>query len=138
MTMCHRSFASLLYREEQQDVEHYRKRRASTACPPISITNVLPSQPPTSCTTEPTTVDLVARKPAARLQVPEPLDDAVKRYTAWQCSRFRSTAIQMQYRRAGELALSECLDLELVFEEKDIEFFVKNGVQARRCISIYS
>ena len=88
----------LLYREEQQDVERLKKHRASAACPPISITNVLPSQLSNSSlpVSAMESVDLEASKPAPRLQIPEPLDIAVKSYTAWQQSRFRSIAMKQE------------------------------------------
>ncbi|KAK3933670.1 hypothetical protein QBC46DRAFT_348385 [Diplogelasinospora grovesii] len=122
----------LLYAEEQQDVERQRKRRApSAACPPISITNVLPPQASNSYPAESTTVstEVVASRPSTHLQIPEPLDIAVKSYTDWQCSRFSSNAVKREYQKACELTLAECLDLELVYEGQDAEFYIENGVK---------
>ncbi|KAK3356090.1 hypothetical protein B0H65DRAFT_453962 [Neurospora tetraspora] len=110
----------LLYAEDQQDLERQRKRRAPpAACPPISITNVLPPKPSSSYPAVPATgsAELVASRPVTPLQIPEPLDTAVERYTSWLCSRFRSVAIQLEYQKAGNLTLAERFDLELVYKQ---------------------
>ncbi|KAK7937619.1 uncharacterized protein PG986_014487 [Apiospora aurea] len=123
-----------IYAEVQQDVDRRRKRRAPSvsSCPPINITNVLPTQSPQASITQPGgpqpgPVGSGVRK--TRLQIPEPLDDAVRSYTDWQQSRFSSISTHMEYQKACRLTLDECLDLELVSERQDVEFYTKNGVK---------
>ncbi|KAK8036600.1 hypothetical protein PG991_001737 [Apiospora marii] len=123
-----------IYAEVQQDVERRRKRRAPSvsSCPPINITNVLPTQSPQASNMQPggpqpDPVGSGARK--TRLQIPEPLDDAVRSYTGWQQSRFSSISTRMEYQKACRLTLDECLDLEIVFEGQDVEFYTRNGVK---------
>ncbi|RYO92895.1 hypothetical protein DL766_009127 [Monosporascus sp. MC13-8B] len=127
-----------LYAEEQQDGERQRKRRAPSSlasCPPINITNVLPAQSPQAPTPYPAgsqleSVGTTATKASNHLEIPEPLDIAVQRYTDWQCSRFSKKAVKMEYQKACDLTLAEGLDLELVYEDQNAEFFITNGVKS--------
>lgn len=119
-----------LYREEQQDLEHQRKRRAPSlaTCPPINITNVLPGQSsaghPTPASAE------VASRPSVYLEIPGPRDVAVKRYSDWQSSQVTDITLKMEYKKACDLTLADGLDLELVYEDQDAEFYVKKGVKS--------
>jgi hypothetical protein len=121
----------LLDREEQQQEEDHKKRRVTASYPPISITNVLPPQlsnpDPAVSATE--SVEFEVSKPAPRLQIPEPLDISVKNYTAWQQSRYSSIAMKKEFQKAGDATLSEFLDLELVYEAQDVEFYTERDVK---------
>ena len=82
-----------LYAEEQQDVERQQKRRALTVAglPPINITNVLPSQTPTSL------IEIVPSKPSSPLKILGQLDVAVRKYSEWQCLRVINKSLKMEY-----------------------------------------
>jgi hypothetical protein len=82
-----------LYAKEQQDVEQQQKRRALTVAslPPINITNVLPSQTPTSLT------EIVLSKPSSPLKILGQLDVAVKKYSEWQCLCVTNKSLKMEY-----------------------------------------
>jgi hypothetical protein len=121
-----------LYAEEQQDGERQRKRKASSmaGCAPINITNVLPHQAATVYPAELTAASTVPPRPPTPLRIPEPLDMAVKMYSDWQCSRFTHRSLKMEYQKACDLTLAEGLDLELVYEDQNAEFFINKGVKA--------
>lgn len=127
-----------LYREEQQDLEHQRKRRAPSLAsyPPINITNVLPGQVSAGYSTLEST-EVEPLRHFVHLQIPGPRDVAVKRYSDWQCSQVTDRTLKMEYKKACDLTLADGLDLELVFEDQDAEFYVEKGVKrgvARRFV----
>ena len=127
-----------LYREEQQDLEHQRKRRAPSlpSYPPINITNVMPGQASAGYST-PECAEAEPSRPSVHLQIPGPRDVAVKRYSDWQCSQVTDRTLKMEYKKACDLTLADGLDLELVFEDQDAEFYVEKGVKrgvARRFV----
>ena len=114
-----------LYAEEQQDVERQRKRRASTiaSLPPINITNVLPSQTPTS------SIEMVPSKPSSPLEILGQLDVAVRKYSEWQCSRVINKSLKMEYQKVYQMTLAEGLDLELIYEEQNAQFYIDKGIK---------
>lgn len=115
-----------LYAEEQQDVERQRKRTASsvTGLAPINITNVLPSQTSTwPAETEPS-------KPSSPLDIPGQLDVAVKKYSEWQCTRVTNKALKMEYQKVYHITLDEGLDLELIYEEQNAQFYIDKGIKS--------
>jgi hypothetical protein len=113
-----------LYAEEQQDAERQRKRIASMVAglPPINITNVLPSQ--TTSSTE-----MVPSKPSSPLEIPGQLDIAVRKYSKWQCSRVTNKSLKMEYQKVYQLTLAEGLDLELIYEEQNAQFYIDKGIK---------
>lgn len=130
-----------LYAEEQQDVKRQRKRRASSrnSYSPINITNVLPPQASTQSSSVATSAstEIVPPTTTAYLEIQGPLDVAVKRYTEWQCSRVAHEGLKIEYHKACALTLADELDLELVFEDQNAEFYIKKGVKngiARRFV----
>ncbi|XTI88347.1 hypothetical protein V2W45_1468721 [Cenococcum geophilum] len=98
-----------------EEGERQRKHKASSlaSCPPINITNVLPPQA--------STMYLIASTPgsSAHLEISGPLDFAVKRYSSWQYSQ-----------KACNLTLAEGLDLELVYKDRNSEFYIKKAVKS--------
>jgi hypothetical protein len=109
-----------LYAEEQQDVEWKRKRRASSLAdfPPINITNVLPSQ------TSTLSIETVPSKPSSPLEILGQLDVAVKKYSEWQCSRVTNKSLKIEYQKVYNVTLAEGLELELVYEEQNAQFYI--------------
>jgi hypothetical protein len=72
------------------------------------------------------------------LDIPEPLDVAVRLYSEWQQSRVVDETRKAEIQKACELALEDGLDLEQVYEDQDPSFFIKNGVKrgvARRFVA---
>ncbi|CAN9211125.1 unnamed protein product [Alternaria alternata] len=121
-----------LYAEEQQQLE--RHQRATHSAPaghaPIHITNVLPGPShPASGSTE------MQAKP--RLDVPGFLDAAVEEYSDWQQSRVRREDQKDDIRNMCDMALEHGLDLQLLHDDQDPDFFVSRGTKigvARRFI----
>ncbi|KAJ5529827.1 hypothetical protein N7527_003220 [Penicillium freii] len=124
-----------IYRAERQRLERPRphNRTASeTSCPPITITNVLPTQ-----TTQ------VAGSPAPppienaatpsiyppELHIPGLLDLAVKEYSTWQQSRLSDKTLKAEVRKACDVALDDGLDLTQIEEDKNPDYFTQRGVK---------
>ena len=121
-----------LYAEEQHQLERHRKSSKTTVqgIPPITITNVLPTShhPAPNHLTAP---------PMMRPEVPGMLDTAVELYSEWQQSRVGDKAQKADIRRVCEVALRNGLDLQQIFEDKDPDLFIKEGVSigvARRFV----
>jgi len=124
-----------LYAEEQQEAEHQRKRKARSHSladyPPIQITNVLPSQYPEASTAR-------SVSSSRRLNIPGFREDAVQRYTDWHYSQVRTEEFKAEYRRAGDLTLIECLSLNQVHEDHNVEFYMAKGVKRGAALSFVS
>lgn len=72
------------------------------------------------------------------LDIPEPLDRAVRLYTGWQQSRVDDETRKAEIQKACDLALDDGLDLEQVYKDQDPNFFIKGGVKrgvARRFVA---
>ncbi|KAH6717350.1 hypothetical protein BKA61DRAFT_321910 [Leptodontidium sp. MPI-SDFR-AT-0119] len=119
-------FREQLYAEKQQDAERQRKRIASTVTglPPINITNVLPSQTSTSST------ETGLSKPSSPLEIPGQLDVAVRKYSEWQCTRVTNKSLKMEYQKVYHITLDEGLDLELIYEEQNAQFYIDKGIKS--------
>ncbi|KAF2993761.1 hypothetical protein E8E13_001709 [Curvularia kusanoi] len=134
-----------LYAEEHQRQEqHTAATSAPTpSLPPISITNVMPSQP------QPFTMTKVLdssgnamatdqRSRSLKIDIPGPRDAAVIAYCEWQQSNVVDEALKDEFRKACVATLEDGLDLEQVYEDQDPGFFVQSGVKrgvARRFVS---
>jgi hypothetical protein len=133
-----------LYAEEQQWLERRQKTTsASTAnCPPITITNVLPSQTyqtplGTSPAGAPTSNPSLIPTLASPLDIPGLQDIAVKSYSHWQQSNVDDVTLKVEFQKACELTLADGLDLEQIYEDRDPTFFIEKGVKrgiARRFV----
>jgi hypothetical protein len=75
------------------------------------------------------TLDL-ADDPSSRpsLSIPGLRDDAVDAYCKWHCSKVRSQDQKQQYELACNLTLERDLDLELIHEDNDAQFYIERGV----------
>lgn len=125
-----------LYAEEQQHVERQRRRTAASsgAVPPIQITNILPGQSSQSTSVysaaaTPAPADEIPCRSSVRVDIPGLRDDAVREYTAWHCSQVRSEMYKTEYQKAGDVTLAECLNLQQVYQDQDVEFYVIKGVK---------
>lgn len=55
-------------------------------------------------------------------------DDVVGAYCEWQCLKVRGAEQKRHYELARDLTLERGLDLELVHEDNDAQFFIERGV----------
>lgn len=128
-----------LYREEQQRLDRKsvpKQPSISTSCPPINITNVLPSQSPPSGS--PLSTEDVPVRDSGCLDIPGLRDVAVEEYSDWQQSQVGNETLKAEFRKARDAALSDGLDLGQIFKDQDSEFFIKQGVKrgiARRFVT---
>lgn len=132
------SLRQLLFAEEQHSLDHQQRKAASTpSCPPINITNVMPTpspEAPSIASTAPTPTTQPICDP---LEILGPRDVAVKEYCEWQSSQVVHAAIKQEFAKAYHVIMEHYLDLEQVFEDRDPEFFINNGIKigvARRLV----
>jgi hypothetical protein len=132
-----------LYAEEHQQRE---QQSATTSAPipnlpPISITNVLPSQPhesPMARVEDNIVTALKQRSQSLDLEIPGPRDAAVIAYSEWQQSNVVDETLKEEFRKACVATIEDGLDLEHVYEDQEPGFFVQSGVKrgiARRFVS---
>ena len=72
-----------------------------------------------------------------QLEIPGLRDTAVREYSEWQQSRVGDEMLKDEFQKACDVILKEEFDLELVYEDQDAEYLVKNGVKrgiARRFV----
>ncbi|KAK1990396.1 hypothetical protein LX36DRAFT_686042 [Colletotrichum falcatum] len=110
----------LLYAEDQQRLDRQGRSKTHANYPPINITNVLPGSDvplpghgprPTPASTSPHT--------PTQLKISGPRDSALRSYYEWQCSQVLDDAFKAGYRKAYEVMVDHCLDLEQVDEDQD-------------------
>lgn len=129
-----------LYHEEQQRLDRGSVSRQSAngnSCPPINITNVLPSQSIPSAS-PPLSAQTVAMQDSGCLNIPGLRDVAVEEYSDWQQSQVGNEILKGEFRKARDTALSDGLDLGQIFKDQDSSFFIKQGVKrgiARRFVT---
>jgi hypothetical protein len=128
----------MIYEKERLDGERRVKRKApsSESDRPIKIVNVMPSPyghpaaegytPPSSnlgCVS-PSVVDLTD------LVIPKPIDRAVDDYTEWLCDKVEDERWKTGFRSAGSITKADCLDLRHVYQDRNIGYYVDQGVKA--------
>jgi hypothetical protein len=64
------------------------------------------------------------------LVIPKPIDRAVDDYTEWLCDQVEDERWKAGFRSAGSIAKADCLDLRHVYQDRDIGYFVNQGVKA--------
>ncbi|KAF3398272.1 hypothetical protein F1880_005600 [Penicillium rolfsii] len=124
-----------IYRAERQRLDRPRANNRSTAetsCPPITITNVLPTQALQAHALSPSaplkeTVASSVDFPA--IHISGLLDVAVREYSSWQQSRLGDEALKAEVRKACDVALDDGLDLAQIDEDKDPNYFKARGVK---------
>jgi hypothetical protein len=132
-----------LYAEERQRREQQSATASvpTTSLPPITITNVMPSQPhesPAARVADGVTTTAKQHSKSLDLDIPGPRDAAVIAYSEWQQSNVEDEALKDEFRKACAATLEDGLDLEQVYEDQDPSFFVQSGVKrgiARRFVS---
>ncbi|KAK2737135.1 hypothetical protein CKAH01_18867 [Colletotrichum kahawae] len=118
-----------LYAQEQQGRK--RKRQASGLDPtshvPVIIHNHISDYLTSSNRASPDH----GSSPPLRLSplcVPGLRDDAVEAYCEWHCSKVRSETQKQHFELAYSLTIARGLDLELVREDNDAQFYIEQGV----------
>ncbi|KAE9571015.1 hypothetical protein CGMCC3_g12947 [Colletotrichum fructicola] len=118
-----------LYAQEQQGRK--RKRQASGSDPtshvPVIIHNHISDYSTSSNRASPDH----GSSPPPRLSplcVPGLRDDAVEAYCEWHRSKVRSETQKQHFELAYSLTIARGLDLELVHEDNDAQFYIEQGV----------
>ncbi len=124
-----------LYAEEQQHLDRKRKRRDSGSYPagrsPTIINNYIPVPPgqgPADGFGRLLPAVDTSPSQSSPLDIPGLRDDAVEAYCECHCSQVRSQNQKQQYGLARDLTLERGLDLELLHEDKDAQFYIERGV----------
>jgi hypothetical protein len=134
---------------EQLYAEKYQRREqqyATTSAltpslPPISITNVMLSQPhesPPARVLNGVATTTKQRPKSLDLGLPGPRDAAVIAYSERQQSNVEDEALKDEFRKACAATLEDGLHLEQVYEDQDPGFFVQSVIKrgvARRFVS---
>jgi hypothetical protein len=114
-------------REQLYAEEHKRREQQSATTsapipnfPPISITNVLPSQPyesPMARVADDIATASKQRSQRFDLDIPGPRDAAVIAYSEWQQSNVVDETLKEEFRKACVATIEDGLDLEQVYED---------------------
>ncbi|PTD03456.1 hypothetical protein FCULG_00012812 [Fusarium culmorum] len=128
----------MIYEKNRLDGEQRVKQKAASleSDHPIKIVNVLPSPygysatdgctPPSSNyrTASLSVVDLTD------LVIPKPIDRAIDDYTEWLCDQVEDKNWKAGFRSTGSITRVDCLDLRHVYQDRDIGYYVNQGVKA--------
>ena len=119
--------------EETERGQRHFKTNASQF-PPINITNVLPpltsqSVPPLAANGISGTEGSIRPSQPCRLKISGPRDAALKDFCEWQAMQVDDPVLKKDFQKAHEVALAHALDLEILYEDNDSEFLVKNGLK---------
>lgn len=123
-----------LYAEQQERSHKQYKSPTGTAggLPPITINNVLPSSTSSASGTQPeaaTTVSATEASLPQDFELPGFRDVALNEYSEWHQSRVFDTSLKADFQKARDVALENALDLDLIHEENDPDFFESQGVK---------
>jgi hypothetical protein len=122
-----------LIAEEQQRLARQPNAPANapTPLPPINITNVLPSthQPSIAGSVDSTDPPAPCFSNITPLDIPGSRDAAVKRYSLWQQSNVDDEDWKKDIQTACNVALTDRLDLEMVYAAQELNFFIRQGVK---------
>ena len=135
-----------LYAEEQQrrDRNQSKAAKSSMGMTPITINNHFPNhtQLPAVTTTQAEAPYCNAASSSAigaePLEIPSPLDLAVREYSEWQKSRVRETSYKAEIDKACTIVMSQGRDLRQIHNEQDVSFLVDENVNigtAKRYVS---
>jgi hypothetical protein len=113
-----------LYAEQQERSQKQHKTSTGTAggLPPITINNILPGSASSASGMQPKAVATASTTEAFR-------DVALNEYSEWHQSRVFDTGLKADFQKARDVALENALDLDLIYEENDPDFFEKQGVK---------
>ncbi|ODA78190.1 hypothetical protein RJ55_06795 [Drechmeria coniospora] len=127
----------LIYKKDHlrvQRKEDSKKRKRTDSLSgnyPIQITNVLPG-PSNQASTEPYSglrpenSDMALAMRQDEWSIPEPRDDAIKRYCLWHCARVRSDAWKTSLQKAATITFQQGLDLKHLYEDQSVDIFVRD------------
>lgn len=131
-----------LYTEEDQRLEKQQKgfNNSTTGMNPpiINNINVLPAQSSQTSPTMTITNSAPSRTSHADpIDIPGSFEAAIEEYTKWQLLRVSTEIFSDNIKKARDITLENCLDLQQIYEGIDPDFFVKHGVKygiARRFV----
>ncbi|OJD25365.1 hypothetical protein ACJ73_03267 [Blastomyces percursus] len=134
-----------LYAEEQQSLERQQKAKQpvmGSTYPPINI-NVRSAQSPQSSMLAASTKAPARFPPSGAadthpIKIPGLVNVAVEEYSNWHKPRVSSEMLKDDIKKACDVVLANGLDLKQIYQDRDPDFFVKNGVKlgvARRSVS---
>lgn len=124
-----------LYAEQQERVHKQHKTSAGNASnlPPITINNVLPGSASSASGTHAEAAAAAASGPVASIpqdfELPGFRDVALNEYSKWHQSKVFNSDLKADFRKAEAVTLENALDLDLIYEENDPDFFEKQGVK---------
>lgn len=114
-----------LYAEQQERA--HRKQKTPTGdgstLPPITINNVLPATAGSGATS------LSEALTPQDFDLPGFRDVALNEYSVWHQSKVFDASLKADFEKARDVALENGLDLDLIYEENDPDFFEKQGVK---------
>jgi hypothetical protein len=123
-----------LYAEQQERSQ--RKHKTSTgdtgSLPPITINNVLPGSRGSDSLVRPGSAENNTTTQASTprdFELPGFRDVALNEYSEWHQSRVFDVSLKADFKKARDVALENALDLDLIHEENDPDFFEKKGVK---------
>ncbi|KAM5528784.1 hypothetical protein FOXYSP1_16628 [Fusarium oxysporum f. sp. phaseoli] len=129
----------MIYEKDRLDCERRVKRKAPSleSDRPIKIVNVMPSPygqtTAEGCTPPPSNFGIVSPPSVVDLTdlvIPKPIDRAVDDYTEWLCDQVEDENWKAGFRSAGSITKADCLDLRYVYQDRDIGYYVNQGVKA--------
>ncbi|KAM0708546.1 hypothetical protein Q7P35_005198 [Cladosporium inversicolor] len=123
-----------LYAEQQERLHKQHKASTGNASnlPPITINNVLPGNASSASGTQRKAADAASATEASLPQDFELAgfrDIALNEYSRWHQSRVFNTDLKADFQKAEAVTLENALDLDLIYEENDPDFFEKQGVK---------
>jgi hypothetical protein len=124
-----------LYAEQLERLHKQHKTSTGNASslPPITINNVLPGSASSASGTQAETAAATAS--ASGTSVPQDFelpgfrDVALNEYSKWHQSRVLNSDLKADFRKAEAVTSDNALDLDLIYEENDPDFFEKQGVK---------
>jgi hypothetical protein len=119
-----------LYAEQQERVHKQHKTSAGSASnfPPITINNVLPGSASSASGTHEKAAAPGSSVPQD-FELPGFRDIALNEYRKWHQSKVFNSDLKADFRKAEAVTLENALDLDLIYEENDPDFFEKQGVK---------
>ncbi|KAL0929596.1 uncharacterized protein CTRU02_215495 [Colletotrichum truncatum] len=119
------SIRELLYSQEQSNESSRKRKRRASDLPPIHI-NLNPA-------------DQGADKPSLLFDLPWSREEALKRCFTWHCSNASTREWREGFKKAYQICLLECLDLECLYtnQVEEAKFLVEKGVSrgiALQCV----
>ncbi|KAI9147402.1 hypothetical protein HJFPF1_12422 [Paramyrothecium foliicola] len=124
----------MIYKKDRADAQRRGDKKRKRNEPPLTnypIQFIVPNafnQAPSGAATALHAQHSAVSQVEPEWSIPEPMDDAIKRYGIWQRARVRCEDWKKGFRLAESITLRECRDLKYVYEKKDITFLTKEGV----------